>query len=228
MSTKSCAPAIAAIAVAFPGKAFPDSTAEMYGRMLADLDPDAVMRAVERLIKGSEFMPTIHSIRKEVAEETLALPTPEQAWDIVLRGDLKSAAPEVKAASLAAGGRVAILHSDSPTTVRAQFLKSYAERRRTTIEVFMGSRPALPQGGSQDELPEAMGPTMRELPESAHAPAPPVNARWLRRMLGKKLDPPTAEEISHAIEILRDGPPLSGDPDPLYVEAERIHAEAGA
>lgn len=222
---KSAAPAIAILSVAYPGKRFPDKTAELYGRLLSDLDPVAVTRAVERLIKGSEFVPTIHAIRREVAEEALALPTPEQAWDIALSGSLKAAPREVREATESVGGRWALLHSDNPTTVRAQFLRSYQERRRTCVEEFIGAREPR-------ELPpaqvEQLGPTMALLPESEFAFAPPVNARWLRRMTGRAIEPPTEAEKAHAIEILRDGPPLDGDPDPLYVEAERIFAEASS
>jgi len=222
--TTSAAPAIAAIQIAFPGKDFPDRTAELYGRMLADLDPEAVTRAVERLLKGSEFVPTIHAIRREVAEETCNLPTPEEAWDIALRGSLKSAAPEVQAAANAVGGRWVILHGDNPTTTRAQFLKSYAERRRNTITEFMGAKTplGLPVGQAQ------LGPTMASLPESDFVQAPPVHARWLRRAIGKDPGYPTEAEKCHAIEILRQGPPEHGEPDNIYREAERVFEEASA
>jgi len=224
MTTTSAAPAIAILRAAFPRAEFPDKTIQLYGRLLADLDPAAVTRAVERLIKGSEFLPTIHSIRREVAEETLGLPMPEEAWDIALSGSLRAAPPEVRAATDAVGGRWARLHSDNPTTVRAQFLKSYGERRRTIIEEFVGARAPL----GLPRASEQIGPTMAALPESTAAFAPPVNARWLRRMLGKRLDPPTEAEKAHAIEVLREGPPEQGDPDGVYCEAERIFAEGAA
>jgi hypothetical protein len=219
----SCAAAIAILRAAFPRSDFPDKTVELYGRMLADLDDDAVSRAVERLIYGSEFLPTIHAIRREVAEETLALPTSEEAWDIAVSGSLRTAPPEVRAATDAVGGRWALLHSDNPTMVRGQFLKSYIERRRNTITEFMGAKMPL----SLPRASEQVGPTIATLPESTTAYAPPVNARWLRRMLGKQMNEPTEAEKAHAIEILREGPPEIGDPDGVYLEAERIFAEAG-
>jgi len=218
----SCASAIAILRAAYPTKNFPDQTVELYGRLLADLDPAAVTRAVERLIYGSEFLPTIHAIRREVAEETLALPSSEEAWDIATSGGLRLAAPEVKAAAEAVGGRWTILHTDNLPTVRAQFLRSYQERRRNAIEEFTGARVPIQRPTASEQL----GPTMASLPESTFAAAPPVHGRWLRRMTGKRLDPPSEAEKQHAIAILGDGPPLTGDPDPLYVEAERIFAEA--
>jgi hypothetical protein len=158
-----------------------------------------------------------------VAEETLGLPSPEEAWDIALSGSLRAAPPEVQAAAESVGGRFTILHSDNPTTVRAQFLRSYGERRRNTLSEFMGARTPL----GLPKMSEQMGPTMRALPESGSAVAPPVNARWLRRMLGKRIDEPTEAEKAHAIEVLRQGPPSEGEPDGIYLEAERIFSEAG-
>jgi hypothetical protein len=222
MTPSSAAPAIAILRAAYPGKGFPDQTVELYGRMLADLDPAAVTRAVERLIYGSDFLPTIHAIRREVAEETLALPMAEQAWDIALHGNLRGAPPEVRAAVDSVGGRWALLYSDNPTTVRAQFLRSYNERRRTTIDQFTGARTAL---GIPER--EAISPTIASLPESTRAFAPPVDARWLRRFLGKEIGPPTEAEKAHAIEVLREGPPEYGEPSNVYIEAERIFAETG-
>lgn len=226
MTITTCAPAIAAIQVAFPGRAFPDATAELYGRMLADLDPAAVTRAVERLLKGDDFLPTIHRIRREVAEEALALPSAEEAWDMVTRGDLKRAPVEVRDAARAVGGRTTIMHTDNLPTVRAQFLKSYNERRGNVIAEYVGAR-AL--GNYRHELPQQqeLGTTMAALPESEYAAAPPVHARWLRRMTGRHLGEITEAEKSHAIEVLRDGPPEHGDPDGVYLEAERIFMEAG-
>lgn len=225
MNETSCAPAIAAIQVAFPGRAFPDATAELYGRMLADLDAGAVNRAVERLLKGDDFLPTIHRIRREVAEEALALPTPEEAWDIVTRGDLKRAPVEVIDAARACGGRQTIMHTDNLATVRAQFLKGYAERRGNVIAEYVGARPAV---NYRRELPpeQEAGTTMRSLPESARVAAPPVHGRAIERMLGHRLAPPTEAEKHAAIEILRDGPPSEGEPDFVYLEAERIFMEA--
>lgn len=223
---ESCAPAIAALQVAFPGRAFPDTTAQLYGRMLGDLDPAAVSRAVERLLKGDDFLPTIHRIRCEVAEEALALPSAEEAWDMVTRGSLARAPVEVRDAARAVGGRATIMHTDNLPTVRAQFLKSYTERRRNVVDEFIGARAAA---NYRQELPpqQELGTTMRELPESQYASAPPVHARWLRRMTGREPGEITEAEKSHAIAILREGPPEHGEPDGIYLEAERIFVEAG-
>lgn len=226
MTTNTCAPAIAALQLAYPGRAFPDATAELYGRMLADLDPAAVTRAVERLLKGEDFLPTIHRIRQSVAEEALALPSAEEAWDMVTRGDLKRAPVEVRDAAAAVGGRYTIMHTDNLPTVRAQFLKSYNERRRNVLDEYVGARPIA---NYRRELPpqQELGPTMAALPESEHAVAAPVHARWLRRMTGRDPGPITEAEKAHAIEVLRLGPPEHGEPDGIYIEAERIFMEAG-
>ena len=221
----SCALAIAAIQVAFPGRAFPDTTAELYGRLLADLDGAAVNRAVERLLKGDDFLPTIHRIRVEVAEEALALPSLEEAWDMCFRGELRHCPPEVREALEAVGGRWAILRSENPSTVRAQFLRSYKERRENVVSEYIGARPPV---NYRRELPpeQEVGTTMASLPESEHAWAPPVHARFLRRAMGKPVGDVTEAEKAHAIQVLRDGPPEYGEPDGVYLEAERIFAEA--
>lgn len=225
-TTESCALAIAKLAAAFPGKAFPDTTAALYGRMLADLDPQAVDRAVDRLLRGDDFLPTIHRIRLSVAEEALALPSAEEAWDMVTRGDLKRAPVEVRDAATAVGGRYTIMHTDNLPTVRAQFLKSYAERRRNVMDEYVGARSLA---NYRRELPpqQELGTTMRALPESEYATAPPVHARWLRRMTGRDPGEITEAEKAHAIEVLRLGPPEHGEPDGIYVEAERVFMEAG-
>jgi hypothetical protein len=222
----SAAPAIAILRAAFPGREFPNKTIELYGRLLADLDPEAVTRAVERLIMGSEFLPTIHAIRREVAEEKLSLPSPEEAWDIVLRGGIRYAAPEVRDACDAVGGRWTVLHTDQLPTVRAQFLKSYGERRRTAIEEWIGARrPELARSGPP--LLNEASPTMASLPETTSGVYLPVHARFVRRAQGLPLDDPTEAEKAHAIRVLEEGPPEFGEPDEVYREAERIFAEAG-
>jgi len=222
----SASDAIAAIGLAYPNRHFDEETAELYARMLRNLDAGMVERAIERLINGSDFMPTIHAIKREVAEEALGLPTPEEAWDIVTRGDLKRAPVEVIDAARACGGRQTIMHTDNLPTVRAQFLKSYTERRASVISEYVGARPPV---NYRRELPpgQEIGMTMAALPPSERVAAPPVIGRAIERMLGHNLDVPTEEEKRAAIEILRDGPPEHGDPDFVYLEAERIFMEAG-
>lgn len=216
----SLAIAIGALRDAYPTTEFPDRTVALYARMLADMDEAAVTRAVKRLIQGSRFLPKIAEIREAVAEEQLALPTPEEAWDIALRGSLRDAPPEVRAAVEASGGRWRILHSDSLEAVRAQFHRDYTGRRATAIETLAGARvpTALPPGDI------ALGETMRALPETTRFHPRPVIARLTRRMSGRTLAPPTEEEKSDAIRVLGEGP--MSEEDTLYAEAERIFIEA--
>lgn len=221
---RSCAPAIAALAVMWPEK-FSDQKAEMYGRMLSDLEPGAVIRAVERLVKGSEFLPKVATIRREVAEESLSLPSAEEAWDIVQHGDVRRSIPEIRAACDAVGGRRAILLTENLSIVRAQFLKSYEARREATVQAFTGARIPLAPPETQPRL----GPTMETLPETERFEPRPVHLRWLRRFQGMAIGPPTEAEQAHAIRVLEAGPSvIEGDPDPIYVEAERIFMEAGS
>ena len=220
--TPTTAQAIQRLRDAFPREEFPDRTVALYGQELMNLPPETVARAVEILVRRNRFLPRLSEILTEVAEIELGLPTVEEAWDIVLRGNLKNAPPEVQAASKACGGRETIMHSDNATTIRAQFMRDYAARRENTVRVFIGARvpPVLPG-------PPMLGPTMASLPETTRIRPRPIMSRLHHRWAGHRLEAPTEAEIRDAIEILREGP-QTDDPaeDPLYAEAERIMAEA--
>jgi hypothetical protein len=222
----SLAVAIAALRDAYPRADFPDRAVAMYGTMLADLDDQEVLDAVGRLCKRSRFLPTIADIREEVAEAVLRLPSPEEAWDIATTGRLRDAAPEVHAAAEAVGGRWGILTTGNPTTVRAQFLKGYAERRRNAILQFTGGRvtPELMA------LRPRLNPTMQALPESDRFKPRPLQLRWMRRVVhGEQVPAPTDDEKRDAIRYLKDGP-QSAEPadDALYREAELVFRDGAA
>lgn len=229
----SAAAAIAVLRDAYPRADFPDRSIALYGRMLGDLDDAALTRAVARLIRRKTFLPSIAEIREEVAEEALALPTPEEAWDLVRNAPLgarKSWPPEVDAAAEAVGGRWGIQTTERPETLRAQFRRDYEARRKRAVEVFTGSAATLPP--AVDAL--TLGPTMRSLPETTRIHPRPVMARLSARWAGHALDPPTEEEKADAIAVLRDGSRAPGvldlaeGADPLYLEAERIFAEGAS
>jgi hypothetical protein len=212
---------IAVLRAAYPRQEFPDDTVRVYVRQLSDLDEDAVARAVDRLTKKSVFLPSIAEIRQEVAEEQLALPSASEAWEIAETGDLRNAPDEVRAATECVGGRYAILRSDNPSVIRAQFLKDYAMRRATSLLRVQGALPAV-QIATRPYVPEL------EIPESARIKPRPVMHRLLQRMAGRELAEPSEAEKADAIDVLRDGPmpPDEGVPDALYEEAERIFVDA--
>lgn len=207
----------------YPRADFPDRAVMMYRELLKDMDEAEVLAAVTRLCVGSKFLPSVAEIRCEVAEGKLQLPTPEEAWDIACTGGLRNAAPEVKAAAEAVGGRWNILHSGNPTTTRSQFVKDYAARRASAVRVFTGAQ--LPPAVSA----LTMGETMAALPATTRIRPRPVMSRLHRRWAGRDLEPPTEEEKADAIDVLREGW-MADEPahDPLYCEAERVFAEADA
>lgn len=215
---QTIADSLALIASAHPRADFPDETARAYALTLADLEPADVYQAVRRLIAGSKYLPTVSEIREQVAEAHAQLPTASEAWEILLRGDLSAAPPEIQAAARSVGGRHAVATTTNPTAVRAQFDRDYAERRRVAILHLAGALPhsravtLLEPGESPRALPPADEERIRPRP---------VMGRILARFAGHAPEPPTEEERRDAIEILRDT--IAGDEhDPLLEEATRV------
>lgn len=208
----------------YPREDFPDRSIAAYAERLSGIPEGVVLAAVKNLVMRCKWRPTVGEIATECAELALGLPSEEQAWEIAERGSLRDAHPAVQKAAEHVGGRWAVLHSDNPTTVRAQFRDAYRNLRARAIDEYRTGAPrALPPG-----LAELMGPTMAALPETTHFRPRPVMSRLVRRWAGRELEPPTEEEKVDATTVLHEGP-STDDPkdDPLYVEAERIFAEAG-
>lgn len=216
--------AVAYLANAYPRQPMPDKSMQAYAQALADLPDQAVAAAAWRLIRRSEWLPSIADIRREVAEARLELPTVEDAWQIARGTPAQRAAAH--ATVLAAIDDVGGLHEIRTTTrasiVRAQFRQAYESRREQAILEAVGAAtprtPALPAGE-----------TLRQLPESERIQPRPVLARALRRESeAYVIGPPTDEEKSDAIRVLRDGFDPEEGPDLIAREAARIFAEAGS
>lgn len=145
---------------AYPRAEFPDRSVAAYAEMLADLDDQAVVEAVRRLILRSPFLPAISEIRREVAEMRLALPSSVEAWEMVASQDGPSVLhlpDEVAEALKSMGGKYALRHSTEPGIFRSQFVKIYEGLREHALLVEMGAVGVR-------ELPS---PTMRSLPVSS-------------------------------------------------------------
>lgn len=153
--------AISILRDAYPRQDFPDRSATLYGQMLADLDDQAVVEAVRRLIRRREFLPAISEIRREVAEMALALPSPLEAWEMVNDQTVSVLALPVEVADAlkSMGGKYALRNSTEPGIFRSQFVKIYGELREHALHEEMGA--VAPRGVT--ELPS---PTMRSLPVS--------------------------------------------------------------
>jgi len=214
---RTLAAALAILRDAYPRQDFPDPSVRMYAHALADLDDEAVCRAVERIVRRSQWLPTISQIRIEVAEERLALPTVEEAWNLVRNGGSGAWPEPVRQAMNDIGGHWAIRTADRPDVLFSQFRRAYESRRARMIEMEIGAAAFV--------TPQLTAPAeVRELPVSTRIRPRPIMARLATRFAGRSPGAPNDEEVSDAIAILRDG--QDGD-DPLYREAERLLIDWG-
>lgn len=201
----------------YPRTSFPPETAALYMEMLRDMPEDEVAEACKRIVRRSMYLPTVAEIRREVIEARLQLPTPGEAWEMVLaraHGEHSGRLPEpLLAAYRALGGRWAIQTSTNLGPMRHAFERDYDQRCERLIFTEMGARVRRPELPSSGEL-------------AADLPSTPVERRMAQRFLGDALSTPTDEEKSDAIRVLRGGP-MQPDPkgDAIYAEAERIFAE---
>jgi hypothetical protein len=211
------AAAIAVLRIAYPGE-FADETVAFYARKLADLDPAAVVEAVDRLTNRMRFRPTVADIRLEVAEAQLGLPSLTEAWQIASAGSLRDAPACVREATEFVGGRWAIITSDNPSTMRAQFRHAY---ERTREQALLEAADAV----QARSIPPRVVPALPPPPPADLAP-PPAVLMWQLRQ-GEARRPPTELERQDAIRVLRAGP-RTGDPnaDMLYMAAEAVFVAA--
>jgi hypothetical protein len=212
------AEAIAALRAAYPRQDFPDSSVRLYARMLGDLPDREVADAIGRIIRRSTWLPSIAEIRRDVADHQLQLPPPHVAWEIARTGSLAAAPPEVRHAVEAVGGRWQVLHSERPDMTRRAFIEEYERRRDLAIQEIAGSL-AVPL------VPPAT-PALAAVPVTDKVEPRPIVRYWMRRMTDRDA-PPTDAEKRDAIVILRDDYDET-EPDPLYIEAERMLAQWGA
>ncbi len=223
------AKAIAGLRDVYPRQEFPDRSVTAYARMLSDLEPDAVERAIGRLVGRSAWIPAISEIRWEVADERLQLPTAQEAWSMVTAMpniNNRDALPNIVRQSLdAMGGRFSIMHSERGETIRAQFIRDYQSRRDQAMLVATGASARIQQGVVK-ELPS---PSLAALPVSEEIQPRPVWARWLRRQdwmmppVQDAFPSPTEAEKHDAIDVLQaDGWGVQA----LFDEAQRILDDA--
>lgn len=155
------APLIARLAEAFPKMKVPPETFQVYLADLADVPLETLEAAVTRLIRTSEWFPTINAIRAECAEHLLNLPNEfgavaqiyariEWARDQGEEGAEEPPAvhPLAKRALDQVGGYPAFRTSSEPGVVLGQYNRIYREMRAAAIRdaqlapaVGPGSRP---------------------------------------------------------------------------------------
>lgn len=227
IDTDLIAASVGVLRDAYPRQEFPVASVRLYARQLRDLDPQALAEAVQRLIRRSEWLPSIAEIRREVATAALDAPSEYAAWSIVQLcaqqggtiADVSTTEPVramLRAAVLSVGGLSGVRMSTQPGRTRDTFLAAYralvesqvrqiAEGVVRQAAVMHLSRPA-----PQREL------VAHETHTWAHMT--PVQRAMFERLAGKPFEDTTPELRADAIRILgsNDGGDL------LHVEAQRV------
>lgn len=146
---------IAALAAAFTTNGVPADTVDIYLAALADIPPDELQEAVVHIIETQEerWFPTVATIRRVIFERRLALPTPEQAWDLIQNDVYRVNAPRPVRESVAALGGMYTLGQLPAGMGRSQFIAQYHDARQRAIsEESRESRIALPPARRRPEL----------------------------------------------------------------------------
>lgn len=132
------------IGAAWPAWRSTDATPSLWAVMLADLDYDATVQAVRRLVATDDGWPSVAKVRRQVAQDAgLLAPDPDVAWaEVHARCSLPAGRrpvwshPAVAEATEAVGGWPAIRSSTAPEVIRGQWRRAYetaAERDRTRV-----------------------------------------------------------------------------------------------
>ncbi len=82
-------------------------------------------------------------------------------------------------------------------------------------------------GGCIGKVREAFILLERSDPSTTRIAPRPLYRRMLRRMSGEETGCPSEDEIRDVIRVLEEGPPILGNPDGLYLEAERLMFDHG-
>lgn len=134
---------------AYPRQPFGERAIVVYAEQLADLDETDVYLAVQEIVRTQERAPTISEIRRTVAETKLALPTAEEAWEMVLANAIERGGKQlpdpVKRALKAVGGPWIVRHSENPGTLYAQFRKHYEAARDRVVRDEAAGEPIRPE-----------------------------------------------------------------------------------
>jgi hypothetical protein len=118
---------------AYPDPPLSDETAELYTRMLSDLDYAEAGRAVDELIATAMRLPTISRIRRNVIEPKLGFPTAEEAW-IAVQGHESGVHELVSRTAYLMGGSFNIRTSADPELTRVRFAKVYEALHRKAVD----------------------------------------------------------------------------------------------
>jgi hypothetical protein len=124
---------IGVLRAAFPRHEFPPASVQVYAQALADLGPQAVESAVKALIGRVDWLPSIATIRREVARRELGMPNATEAWEVANSPILyPNAHPCVKAAVQAIGGTWS-LRQGRTADVHRDFRRAYEDICESSI-----------------------------------------------------------------------------------------------
>ena len=146
MSPSEVTQVLAQLQAGYPRERLTAARVRLYGMLLQDLELEAALAAVLRVIARSPFFPSVSEIRDEYARDQVPGTEPELAWGVVLaevRRVGRSRPPrfddELVAQAVDAIGWGAICESRTDDgAIRAQFREAYracAGRARRDVQV---------------------------------------------------------------------------------------------
>ena len=163
MNRKDTATICALLKAAFPVWQTTPETIELYHAMLQDLDSEIVMRATQNWILTSEKFPTIAGIRKACAEVAGVLPpNASEAWaevtkvanDVGIYGRRPAWSHPLITEVVNNLGYYHICQTDNIATVRAQFVKMYADFSDKNASNILSSK-SFDMGAGKIALPHS-------------------------------------------------------------------------
>lgn len=139
-------------------------------------------QAVERVVRSSVWFPSVAAVVTEIVEVAMGLPTPENAWLLLLErqrtGDRKEPlAPTIRIALDAAGGTHA-MQTNATHLVRKAFIESYAAARQQLA----------------DRMRETELPRLEREWQARLSPPPPAPAEAFTEARKAVEDPPGTPE----------------------------------
>lgn len=142
----------------FPNHTLNDYATERWVVAMQEVDATAAKAAMEHWIDNQKWFPTIAEFKSLVLDQLPGLPSPDEAWRMVMdrirdtypghSAALWMPPDAVKQAVDDVGGLRTIRFSESPARKEREFKEAYDERRRSAVQQQM--RQALPQEGRRE------------------------------------------------------------------------------
>lgn len=161
MNPREAASLVAIISAAYPQWPASRETVAVYADALGDLEHDDALAAVRDLVLTEDRWPTVATIRRRTAQRAgLLSPTPSEAWAEIRRltstglaSTLDAFSHPAIAETVASIGWWELCHSTNPETIRAQFLRLYADAQKQNDTEVLTTPGRISLGdGSRDRL----------------------------------------------------------------------------